>query len=404
MAGAPETGGTPARMVIPRWVQLVGLPLLLLLAWAVAGAVRHVVFIFLVALLIALLLNPLVRVLGRVWIPRGLAVAIVYLSFAAAVALAILALATVVVQQTRHASHRIDAYFTVETGQPPVTGATHDLDRFQTWLNTHHLKRVKVEKQGQKFLDSIGTKDVEKYTTKALNWAEGAGLAVVALLFSVVLVVVISIYMLLDMPRVASAVDRRFPPPPGTMPLVERMERALGSYVKGQLAVSAIIGTSCGLGLWVLGMLGLMPNGGRYALLFGVWAAVAELIPYLGPWLAAAPPVLYALVQHPLSAVWVALLFLGIQQLEGHVVVPKIMGNALRLHPLLVIFGLLAGGEIYGFPGILVALPLLAAARAAWEFFAERGVALAEWPEDEPIDEAVGLEVVPDHPATPAAR
>ena len=80
MAGAPGTGGTPARIEIPRWVQLVGLPLLLVLAWVVAGAVRHVVFIFLVALLIALLLNPLVRVLGRVWIPRGLAVAIVYLS------------------------------------------------------------------------------------------------------------------------------------------------------------------------------------------------------------------------------------------------------------------------------------------------------------------------------------
>ena len=121
-------------------------------------------------------------------------------------------------------------------------------------------------------------------------------------------------------------------------------------------------------------MLGLMPNGGKYALLFGAWAGVTELIPYVGPWLGAAPPVLYALVQHPLSALWVALLFLGIQQLEGHVVVPKVMGHSLRLHPLLVIFGLLAGGEIYGFPGILVALPLLAAGRAVWEFFAERGV------------------------------
>ena len=54
------------------------------------------------------------------------------------------------------------------------------------------------------------------------------------------------------------------------------------------------------------------------------------------------------------------LLFLGIHQIEGHIVVPNVMGSALRLHPLLVIFGLLAGGEIYGLPGILVALPLLA--------------------------------------------
>ena len=384
-------------------MQLVGLPLLLLLGWVVAGAVRHAVFIFLVALLIALLLNPLVRGLGRFWIPRGIAVAIVYLTFAAALALAILALATVVVQQTRHASTRIDNYFTAESGHPRETGATHDLVRFQGWLNAHHLQRVKVEKQGQKFLNSIGTKDVEKYTTKALNWAEGAGLAVVSLLFSVLLVVVVSIYMLLDMQRLAAGIDKRFPPAPGTTPLVERMERALAAYVRGQLALSLIIGTSAGLGLWILGMVGLMPNGGRYALLFGAWAGITELIPYVGPWLGAAPPVLYALVQSPLSALWVALLFLGIQQLEGHIVVPKVMGHTLRLHPLLVIFGLLAGGEIYGFPVILVALPLLAAARAVWEFFSER-VELARWTDDDPVADAVGLEVVADKPARPLAR
>ena len=395
----PEPSISPA-LVIPRWVQLVGLPLLLLLIWVVAGAVRHVVFIFLVALLIALLLNPLVRGLGRVWIPRGLAVAIVYVSFAAVLALAILALATVVVQQTRHASHRVDAYFTTESGRSHETGAEHDLARFQGFLDRHHLKRVQVQKQGQKFLTSIGTKDVEKYTTKALNWAEGAGLAVVGLLFSVLLVVVVSIYMLLDMDRLAARVDRRFPPLPGRTPLVQRMEHALMSYVKGQLALSVIIGASSGIGLWILGMTGLMPNGGRYALLFGMWAGITELIPYIGPWLGAAPPVLYALVQHPLSALWVVLLFLGIQQLEGHVVVPKVMGHSLRLHPLLVIFGLLAGGEIYGFPGILVSLPLLAAGRAAWEFFSER-VALEKWSREEPLALAVGVEVAPDKPAAP---
>jgi predicted PurR-regulated permease PerM len=394
----PEPSISPA-LVIPRWVQLVGLPLLLLLIWVVAGAVRHVVFIFLVALLIALLLNPLVRGLGRVWIPRGLAVAIVYVSFAAVLALAILALATVVVQQTRHASHRVDDYFTVESGRAHSSGAEHDLARFQGFLDRHHLKRIQVQKQGQKFLTSIGTKDVEKYTTKALNWAEGAGLAVVGLLFSVLLVVVVSIYMLLDMDRLAARVDRRFPPLPGRTPLVQRMEHALMSYVKGQLALSVIIGASSGIGLWILGVTGLMPNGGKYALLFGVWAGITELIPYVGPWLGAAPPVLYALVQHPLSARWGVLLFLGIQQLEGHVVVPKVMGHSLRLHPLLVIFGLLAGGEIYGFPGILVALPLLAAARAVWEFFSER-LTLERW---SPGEVAVGVEVVAEKPAAPLA-
>jgi predicted PurR-regulated permease PerM len=327
----------------------------------------------------------------------------VYLTFAAAVAVAVIALATVVVQQTRHASHRIDNYFTVESGHPSETGAAHDLTRTQHWLDTHHLRRIRIEKQGTKFLNSIGTKDVEKYTTKALNWAEGAGIAVVGLLFSTVLVIVVSVYMLLDMHRLAAAVDRRFPPQPGSTPLIERMEQALASYVKGQLALSVIIGVSAGFGLWMLGVVGLLPNGERYALLFGVWAGVTELIPYIGPWLGALPPIVYALVQHPLSALWVALLFLGIQQLEGHIVVPKVMGHSLRLHPLLVIFGLLAGGEIYGFPGIIVALPLLAAARAAWEFFGER-VDLAPWTNDKQLDQALGgVDLAPAAPEGPAA-
>jgi predicted PurR-regulated permease PerM len=391
---------------IPRWAQLALLPILLLLIWTVAGAVRHVFFLFLVALLIGLLLNPLVRGLGRAWIPRGAAVALVYLAFAAVVALAILALATVVVQQTRSASHRVDNYFTADSGHPPQTGAEQDLARFQRWLDHHHLSSVHVQHQGLKFLDQVGTKDVQKYTTKALHWAEGAGVAVVTLLFDAFLVVVVSIYVLLDMQRLTEAVDRRFPPH-GRGGLIVRMEQAVASYVKGQLLLSVIIGVSVGLGLWILDLVGLVPNVGKYAAAFGAWAAVTELIPYLGPWLGAAPPVLYALFQDPLSALWVALMFLGIQQLEGHVIVPNVMGRTLRLHPLLVIFGLLAGGEIYGFPGILVALPLLAAGRAAWEFFSER-VELQKWPDDSPLAE-VGLEPagrddpVAERPRAPAA-
>lgn len=396
----------PVTIQIPRWAQLVLLPLLLLLAWTVAGAVRHVLFLFLVALLIALLLNPLVRGLGRAWLPRGPAVALVYLAFAAVVALAILGLATVVVQQTRTAAHRVDNYFTTDSGHPPRTGAEQDLARFQSWLDHNHLSSVHVQHQGQKFLNQVGTKDVQKYTSKALRWAEGAGLTVVTLLFDALLVVVVSIYMLLDMQRLTDAVDRRFPPHGGDG-LIVRMERAVASYVKGQFLLSLIIGLSVGVGLWILGMVGLMPHGGKYAAAFGAWAGVTELIPYIGPWLGAVPPVLYALVQHPLSALWVALLFLGIQQLEGHLVVPKVMGRTLRLHPLLVIFGLLAGGEIYGFPGILVSLPLLAAGRAVWEFFSER-VELEKWAGVEPLAEigvgpAPPSEPLPETPPAPAS-
>jgi predicted PurR-regulated permease PerM len=158
---------------------------------------------------------------------------------------------------------------------------------------------------------------------------------------------------------------------------------------------------SAGLGVWLLGVTGLAPGLDKYAVVFGAWVAFTELIPYLGPWLGAIPPLVYALVVHPISAIWVALLFLVIHQIEGHIVVPKVMGSALRLHPLLVIFGLLAGGEIYGLPGVFVALPLLAAARAIWEFFSER-IELERWDEagGEPLPIPVEVESPGPEPPT----
>ncbi len=171
------------------------------------------------------------------------------------------------------------------------------------------------------------------------------------------------------------------------------MEHALVSYVRGQLLLSLIIGSSAGLGLYILGAAGVVPGADNYALLFGGWVAVTEVLPYLGPWLGAIPPTIYALVVHPFSAIWVILLFLGIHQLEGHVVVPKVMGSVLRLHPLLVIFGLLAGSNIAGLIGAVLALPLLAVGRAVWEFFSER-VTFEPWEggtipvEIEPVEEA----------------
>jgi predicted PurR-regulated permease PerM len=171
------------------------------------------------------------------------------------------------------------------------------------------------------------------------------------------------------------------------------MEQAVAGYVKGQFLISLIIGASAGVGVWILGALGLVPGADKYALLFGAWVGLMELIPYLGPWLGAIPVAIYALVVHPISILWVAGLFLLIHQVEGHIVVPNVMGSALRLHPLLVIFGLLAGGEIYGLAGILVALPLLAAGRAAWEFFGER-VQLEAWTNAGPIDVEVEVEQV----------
>ena len=363
----------PPRILIPRWIQLVGLPLVLLFAWVFATTAGHVVFLFLIAAVIALLLDPIVRTLEQFRLPRGISVAFVYLCFAAGLVLAIIALATVVVGQTKSAATRFNDYFTVEHGRTHVTSANRDVDKLQQWLNTHHLRSVKMRRSGHRFVNRIRDRDVGTYTTRLVSFVEGAAVSIGKGLFDSVLVVVISIYMLLGLPRLAARLDGRYPPHTGR-PLLSRIEHSLASYVRGQLLLSLIIGMSAGIGIYILGLSGLLPEGQHYALVFGSFVALTEVLPYVGPWLGAIPPFLYAIVVHPVAAIWVTILFLVIHQLEGHYVVPNVMGNALRLQPLLVIFGLLSGTAIYGLPGALMALPLLAVGRATWEFFSERVV------------------------------
>ena len=385
-----DSGPTPERgatITIPRWIQLVGLPVLALLAWALASTLGHALFLFLTASVIAFTLNPLVRDLQRLRLPRGLGVGIVYLLFVATVVVALVLVATVVVDQGRTAADRIDAYVTEEDGRTGLTPAEIDIERLQGWLDDHGFESIQIREQTTDWIDTLSAGDLSGYAGDIFTFARGAAFEAVVFLFSLVLIVVISIYMLLDMQRLERRIDGRFPPH-GGLPLTQRVERALWGYVRGQVILSTVIGTSAGVGMWVLGVTGLVEGADEYALLFGLWTAFVEVIPYIGPWLSAVPPLVYALFVDPVGALWVAALFIFIYQVEGHVVVPNVMANALRLHPLLVIFGLLAGGELYGIAGVLVALPTMAALRAIWEFFSER-VELERWgggASDVPVD------------------
>ncbi len=102
------------------------------------------------------------------------------------------------------------------------------------------------------------------------------------------------------------------------------------------------------------------------------------MIPYIGPWLGALAPLAVAATYSPTAVLAVAIVYLIIHQLEGHIVIPKLMGGAVRVHPLAVIFALLAGEELYGFAGILVTLPLVAVGREVIEFLHER-ISLQRW-------------------------
>ena len=337
--------------------------------------------------MIAFTLNPLVRDLTRVKVPRTLSVLIVYAIFAAAVVALLIAIGAVAFDQARHAAERIDDYVTIEDLVTGKTAAEIDIDGLQAWLDDRGLEQIQVREQGNEWISSLSAGEISGYAQDAISFVQGAAFSFVVLLFYLILIVVISIYMLLDMQRLEQSIDSRFPPHDGP-PLTQQIEGALWGYIKGQAILSTVIGTSAGVGMYILGVTGLVEGADEYALLFGLWTAFIEVIPYIGPWLSAVPPVIYALFVDPIGVIWVGVLFLIIYQVEGHIVVPNVMANALRLHPLLVIFGLLAGGELYGIAGVLIALPTMAGLRAIWEFFRAR-VRFERWDEggqDVPVE------------------
>jgi predicted PurR-regulated permease PerM len=200
------------------------------------------------------------------------------------------------------------------------------------------------------------------------------GVTVVRQVTYFIIIVVLSIYMLLDSRRIGQFIARRFPTRSEAdgREYVGRAKTAVVDYVKAQVLLSALMGASVGVAMWVLSLVGAFPSGGRYALFFGAWAALMEAIPYLGPVLAAVPPSVIAVFDSPLSALWVIITFILIQEVEGHILVPVIMGSRFRVHPLVVIFAILAGGEIHGITGMLIAIPLIPLIKETYVFFRPR--------------------------------
>jgi predicted PurR-regulated permease PerM len=360
----------PERVVVPRWVQLVVLPLALLAVWALARAAGKVLLIFIVAAVIALILNPAVAFLQqRARLPRGLSVLAVYLAF-------FLALVGVGFLLANPISNQVQSF----TKEVPhlVDEANVSLAKLQHTLN-HHGFPVKFIKQGKTALQTIQGQ-LTKSSSSIASSSAGLLTEAASVIFDLILIFVLSVYMLLYAPRIGALTRRAMPKgsgnPEDDYPTLA--QHAVSRYVGGQLLFSIIMGTTAGFALYLYGVLGIFPAGKSYAVAFGAFLGVMELIPYIGPVLGALPPILVALATDPITAVWVALLFLALQQLEGHVVAPQIFSHTLRINPLLVIFALLMGGQLYGFVGALVALPILSVLRETVVYL-NRHIAFERW-------------------------
>ncbi len=149
-----------------------------------------------------------------------------------------------------------------------------------------------------------------------------------------------------------------------TVRLLRDIDDALGKYVRGQLIVCLLIGALAYLGYWLIGM--------PYPLLLAAIVAIFNVIPYLGPLLAAAPALFIAATLSWQMALMVIVINLLCQVLEGNVIGPHIIGKSLHLHPLVIMFALIVGGELAGILGLILVVPLLAVVRVVYRHWRAR--------------------------------
>jgi predicted PurR-regulated permease PerM len=380
---APVGSSVPP-VVVPRWIQLVLLPIALLGLWALVRASGPVLLILIIASVIALILNPLVKILERRRLHRGLAIFLVYLAgFATLVGIGVLVSNPVSTQVSNFANdvpHLVDK-------------ANKELANVQTWLNDRGIK-IQIQKQGQTALQTL-QKNVLKSSGSVVSFSRDLFSQLITVAIDLVLVLVLSIYLLVYGKQIGDLVRRIMPPGDGTpeddFPLL--VQRAVFGYVRGQFLFSLIMGTSAAIALWIFGVIGIFPQGETYAVFFGAFYGLMEFVPYIGPIIGPLPAVLVALFNNPVSALWVVLLFVGLQQLEGHFVAPQVFRLSLRINPIVIILSLLIGNQLYGILGALVALPVAAVVRQT-VIYLRRHLVLEPWGPSSP--ESGALVIGPD--------
>jgi predicted PurR-regulated permease PerM len=380
----PEPETEPARatlsaallapVVVPRWIQLVLLPLALLAAWELARAVGSLLVVVVAACVIALILNPLAKQLQRV-VPRAIAIILSYVAvllvFAAIGAL----LSAPVSTQLSHFTDNLPYY---------VRRANHDLVNLQNFLNRHGIK-IHIEQQGHTALQTL-QKKLLKSSGSILSFSRDVLGKLLTLSVDLVLTFVLSVYMLVYARTIGELVRRWMPRGDGTpsddYPLL--IQHAVSSYVRGQLSFSLIMGGSVAIVMELMGLLNIFPDGSHYAVFFGLFYGLMELIPYVGPIIGPIPPIVVALVTHPVSAIWVLAVSVVLQQIEGHIVAPQVFRISLRINPIIVILALLIGYEIYGIAGALLALPVATMIRQTI-LYLRKHMVLEPWSTERPL-------------------
>ncbi len=297
---------------------------------------------FIVAALISYLLHPLVEIVHQKGMHRGLAIGLIYLVFFGAIGYGLYKGIPVFINQMIDIAERAPEMAELYRGY---------IARFHSQTSGWPFG---LHDRLEQIIDLM-----EMKLSSFINVLIEALSGVSDFFIFVLLIPLISFYLLKDAEQIIEHGLKLFPKKTRTTirKFLMDIDRSLGGYLRGQLLVCTIIGTFAAILFYLFGM--------KYPLLLSLFIGVTNIIPYFGPLIGAVPALLVAVTISTGMVIKVAIIIVVLQFLEGNVISPIIMGQTLKLHPLIIIFALLVGGEISGILGLILAVPILAFLKVA---------------------------------------
>ena len=316
---------------------LVGLAFTVGICWALWEVSDALVLVYISALM-AIGLSPLVNAierkrLMRQQVPRWVAILVIYLSIIGAIISVGILVIPAVVTQARDLAMELPRL----------------LHQGQQWLINHGLlaREISAQEAVKQTATSSGAQDTIGLIATAV-WGFVGGV------FGVITMLVLAFYLMVDSGGLVTVFVRLFPRDkrPQVESACRRVANKISAWLGGQLLLAGIIGSTAALGLFLMGV--------PFFYVLALIAGVGEMIPIVGPILSAVPAIAVALSVKPALALGVIVFFFAQQQLENHLLVPKIMQRQVGISPVFVIIALLIGGSLLGVIGAILAVPTAA--------------------------------------------
>ncbi|RSK27966.1 AI-2E family transporter [Bacillus sp. HMF5848] len=313
--------------LMPIWLPVVRVFLFVLTPFAIGAFVTY-------------LLHPIVEKIHAFGMPRVLAILFIYSLFFGGIGYSVYQFMPVITKQSKEL----------------VANLPNLIDSYQEWLLEIDERTENLPNSLHEQIETNLNMIEEKVSATISNVIEKSR-GIFSGLFVLALVPFIAFYLLKDFDELKHAA-KYVTPKKWRRQLhtyLHDVDESLGRYIRGQLLVCVVIGGAASVAFWLIGM--------QYPLLLGVVVGITNVIPYFGPIIGAIPAVIIAFTISIKTVIFVIIIIVILQLLEGNVLSPLIVGKSLHMHPVIIMFALLLGGEIAGVLGLIVAVPIFAILR-----------------------------------------